>query len=392
MMQLCMSKIHTQTLPGSGWPSTQAMGEAGRLKLLQAQQLTRPCPASILAEATCAGRLTALTESQGETMEAGQSSDKGISLERDVAVENKMKEGAQALLEGDEVDTLDILLPDDDDVYRGRREEAIEQALKEIVKGDYNRDQDVSKIGRSVYDYVREQAEEKERLNNPYREIQTRLKDAHDQLVEKGLQDDADNLQKTISRLDGQLKTGQQPAEVLLWSSRIDENNHELNGPEKVMRKIDETMGRIPKVGWMFEPDTSMEQVRDRGGIIIRENGEYEEFYPRTRFIDSSEKIPRHRMGRYDYMVGPQAGDEVVAWEPSEEAQRIITGVFGEEYRGANRHLGDTKLEYNTGDSSTDNVKLDVKSREEGRGHIMLEGSIKLRRTPYKKPPEREIW
>jgi len=243
---------------------------------------------------------------------------------------------------------------------------------------------------RGVYEKLQDKAEKEERLENPYREIERRLISAQEKLEKEGLTEDAENLTKTITRIQRDISSGKNPGEILLWDKEIDSHpRKELSGALKWFDKIDKAMLKIPFIGRYMARDYR-EPVRDAGGTIIGADGSHEKFFTFTRFKKPGEKTHTDAFfgGDYDYVVEPGQGDEVVSWEPSDQGKQIIMEAIGgsvPSLPGA-RGMGDSGIEYRTSEFFTDYVEFDIKKREDvAAGQIYSNASLIIKSPPRKK-------
>ena len=243
---------------------------------------------------------------------------------------------------------------------------------------------------RRVFEKLQDKAEKEERMENPYREIERRLISAQKKLKKEGLAEDAENLTKTIARVQRDISSGKSPGEILLWDKEVDLHpRKELSGVLKWFDKIDKAMLKIPLIGRHMARDYK-EPVRDAGGTIIGADGSQDKFFTFTRFKKSGEKTHTNAFfgGDYDYVIEPGQGDEVVSWEPSDQGKQIIMEALGgsaPSLPGA-RSMGQTKIEYWKDEFFTDNVEFDVKKREDVEtGQIYSNARLILKSAPRKK-------
>lgn len=252
-------------------------------------------------------------------------------------------------------------------------ENRIEEILSQIESGKVQRVfENTDKDFRRIYEKLEEKAEKQERMENPYREIERRLLSAQKKLEQEGLHEDAENLTQTINRLRKETVNGKDPEnyEILLWNRNSDASPpYEPKGLEKLVEKIDSWMLKIPLLG-RYMSRNYRESVRPAGGTIIRANGQKEAFYTFSHFKKPGEKTYTNDLGGgdYHYLTELQPGDEVVAWEPSERGKEIIMEALG----GSNvstpnkfaSSLGESDIEYKSGEFSTNNVDFSVRRGE----------------------------
>jgi hypothetical protein len=231
--------------------------------------------------------------------------------------------------------------------------------VERMLRERYESDRLKSMIGAKT------EAEKKEPVDNPYREIEKRLLSAGEQLKKEGLNEDAENLTKTIKRIQKDIEEGKQPSEMLLWDIEVDEKpREEPKGIDKWLKKIDNAMLKTPLLGRYMSRDYR-ESVRKSGGTIIRANGSYEKFYTFTRFKKPEEKTRTNDLAGndYDYLIEPQTGDEVVSWEPSKRGEEIIMKALAgakkpESTTGFGSSIGESGIEYWTSEYHTGNVEF----------------------------------
>jgi len=240
--------------------------------------------------------------------------------------------------------------------------------------------------------------EKHEPVENPYKEIERRLNLAQEELKKQGLDEDAENLGRTIARIQKETVDGKDPInhEILLWDKISDSRSpEEPTTLDKLAKKVDSWMLKIPLIGRYMSRDYR-ESVRPAGGVIIRADGSQEEFYTFSRFKKSAEKTHTNDLGGndYDYRAELQPGDEVVSWEPSERGKNIIMEVLG----GSNistpnkfaSSLGESNIEYWSSEFNTSNVEFKVR-RGEDLENRQLYSIARLSIFPPPSPPYKKI-
>lgn len=236
----------------------------------------------------------------------------------------------------------------------------------------------------------KEDGKEGEPVDDPYREIESRLILAQEQLKKEGLNEDAENLTKTIARIQKDTSGGKDPSDILLWDKEVDlYPPEELNGALKWYDKIDRAMLKVPFIGRYMARDYR-EPIRNAGGTIIRADGSREKFFTFTRFKKPGEKTRTDALfgGDYHYVIEPCPGDEVVSWEPSDRGKEIIMKAVGGSVSSLPdaRSMGDSKIEYWADEFFTDNVEFDVKKREDKEtGQIYSNARLIITSTPHKR-------
>ena len=285
---------------------------------------------------------------------------------------------------------------------RGREKEAMSEKdyfsiLEKLQKAFERKDPEVERMIREHYEASRiksligvpseKEREKGEPVDDPYLEIKKRLVLAQEQLKKEGLSEDAENLAKTIARVQKEIASGKEPSQILLWDKEVDKYP---KGEPTLFDKIDKAMLKIPLIG-KYMARNYRESVRDAGGTIIRADGSKEKFYTFTHFKKPGEKkyIPNAPFSGYHEVAEPQQGDEVVSWEPSEQGKQIIMEALGgsvSSLPGATS-MGQSEIEYRTDEfSTTNNVEYDVKKRADERlGVIYSNARLIITSKPYKK-------
>ncbi len=273
----------------------------------------------------------------------------------------------------------------------GREKEAMSEKdyssiLEKLRKAFKRKDPEVERIIREHYEASRiksligvssnKEREKGEPVDDPYREIERRLVLVQEQLKKNGLNEDAENLAKTIARVQKEIANGKEPSQILLWDKEVDEYT----------RKEPTWLDKITK----YIVADYREPVREAGGTIIRADGSKEKFYTFTRFKKPGEKKYNANapFSGYHEVTEPQPGDEVVSWEPSEEGKQIIMESLGgsaSSLPGATS-MGESKIEYWKDETFTDNVEYYVQKRIDPRlRSVYSNARLILKSAPHKR-------
>ncbi len=207
-------------------------------------------------------------------------------------------------------------------------ERILKKLKSDIENGELNFE-GLDEPSRKIYNELREQAEKKERMRNPFKEIERRLSKAHNQLLAEGLQEDANNLQEVIARVKNKNFFNENKSDILLWE-------HGNSSPTE-------------KSNW--------EKLTDK----------FKNFFVKNR---------SHNQYNNPFRLPPEA--QITSWVPSEKAREIIIKSIGgldiEKNPGSrSTSMGKTDIEYWTDEFFTANVEFYVTEQE---GYSMAYVSI----------------
>jgi len=197
-----------------------------------------------------------------------------------------------------------------------------------------------------MYEMIFQEAAEKERQENPYREIIQRLTQAEAKMRNEGLQQDADELGKVKNWLADQVKRGYHPQEIPLWSKSYPPSSPDPGALLKLA-------GKLGLASSPFDPQ------REFGGVILGKGGfdrfsSFTKFHPDLKIDPLKAKWhgPPKSVASGEEIPAPQEGDVILSWEPSERAKQILAEIFGRD--GA---IEDASTHPNIGSQSTSNVE-----------------------------------